>query len=166
VENSTTQNDKRTVAVRPDDPVEDLAIEASQPAAIIQQIEGDLALSEIGRILMTLWSRHSTELTQLVNTNRRVTARWHRLGGPALLQSALLSAYDRALTLPGTIIGRSPDDCLRDILDLFEQYGSPSLQHDIRAHRSLLPPVAGRSYGEILASLDHHGGTGGEQWLQ
>lgn len=166
VENSTTQDDKRTVAVRPDDPVEDLATEASQPAAIIQQIEGDLALSEIGRILMTLWSRHSTELTKLVNTNRRVAARWHRLGGPVLLQSALLSAYDRALTLPGMIVGRSPDDCLHDILDLFEQYGSPSLQQDIRAHRSLLPPVAGRSYGEILASLDHQGGTGGEQWLQ
>lgn len=166
VENSTTQDDKRIVAVRPGDPVEDLVVEASEPARLARQIEDDLALSQAGRILITLWTRHSSELTQLVNTNRRVATRWHRLGGPSLLQSALLSAYDRALTLPGMIGGRSPDDCVRDILDLFESYGSPGLQRDIRAHRSLLPPVAGRSYSEILASLDYHDRTGGEQWLQ
>jgi hypothetical protein len=165
VENSATLNDKRTVLVRPGDPVEGPVAHTGEPARIGQQIEGDLASSEIGRLLTTLWMRHSTELNQLVNSNRRVATRWHRIGGPALLQSALRSAYSAEAPVPLMINERSADDCVRDVLDLFEKYGSYSLRHDIRAHRSLLPPVAGRSYSEILAALANQP-PGGEQWLQ
>jgi hypothetical protein len=157
-----TLNEKRIVEVRPDDDLSALAPVHVEGARIAREIELDLATSELGRSLVGLWLQHSAELNQLVNGNRKIAARWYRLGGPVLLQTALRAAYDREVRVPETIEGRSADACLRDILDLFDRNGSPALRTDIRAYRELLPPVAGRSYSEILDVL--RGPPRGQPW--
>ena len=127
-------------------------VEGEAPA-VARKVKRNLSDSGIGRALTTFWMRHSVELNRLVNKNRRVMTRWHRTGGPALFQVGVRSVYDPQRPLPSDIAGRSTDECLNAVLDLFDQYGSASLRDDIRAYRGLLPAVGGRSYAELLAAL-------------
>ena len=129
-------------------------IEAARgPAAMARTVEDDLQVTELGRSILALWLRHSSELNTLVNGNRRVGAQWLRLGGAELVQSALRSAYNPAVALPEAIDGRPVDDCLQAILNVFERYGSLPLKNDIRAYRHRLPAIGGRSYREVVRSL-------------
>lgn len=156
-----TPGQKKVVGVRPEDG--EPAVEPlGEPAQLVRQVEQDLETSELGRSVVTLWMRHSVELNQLVTGNRRVAARWYRLGGSALLQSALRAVYSPDVPVPETIAGRSADDCLRDIVDLFDTYGSPGLRADIRAYRELVPPVAGHTYHDIVQML--HEPARNERW--
>lgn len=156
-----TADVKKVAQVRPDDSAAPEPL--GQPAALARQVEQDLEATELGRSIVTLWLRHSAELNHLVTTNRRVGARWTRLGGSALLQSALRAVYVPGVPVPETIEGRSSDDLLRDILDLFETYGSPGLRNDIREYRELMPPVAGQTYAEIVEAL-RHSPSRSERW--
>lgn len=125
----------------------------AEPSVLARRVETDLSDSDLGRALTGMWLRHSVELNRLVNNNRAVTARWYRSGGAALFQSGLRAAYDPTRALPAEIDGRSADECLQAVLDLFHEYGSVALRADINTYRALLPSMAGRSYGEILAAL-------------
>jgi hypothetical protein len=156
-----TLNVKKVAQVRPGDDAAPQQL--GEPAVLARQVEEDLEASELGRSIVALWMQHSHELNQLVTGNKRVAARWMRLGGSALLQSALRAAYSPELTVPEQIEGRSADACLGDILDLFDKYGSPQLRADIRAYRALLPSVAGLTYPEIVAALAKVE-AGGERW--
>ena len=148
-------NEERTVQVSPFDTAADAQPHVvSQPSQVARKLENDLSQSDLGRLVTELWVKHLEELRTLVNGNMRVATRWQRTGGAALLQHALRSVYSPDVPVPYTIDGRATDECLRDVLDLFEKYGSYGLKQDIGAYRDLLPPVAGKSYNEILASLD------------
>ena len=147
-DSGTTLNEKRVAQVGAIAEIAD-----SAAPVVARKIEADLSDSQLGRALTGFWLRHSTELNRLVNRNRRVTTRWHRSGGPALFQCGLRSVYNPATPIPEVIEGRPTDECLRAVLDLFDQYGSQSLRDDIRAYRALLPSVSGRSYVDLLAAL-------------
>lgn len=90
-------NEKRVAQVGPAAPTEITAA-----PAVARRLESDLSDTEIGRALTSLWLRHSVELNQLVNHNRRVLTRWHRAGGAALFQCGVRSVHDPALPIPAS----------------------------------------------------------------
>ena len=147
-ESSATLDDKRVAQVGAAPPPA-----PTDAPVIARQLENDLSDSQLGRALTGFWLRHSVELNRLVNRNRRVATRWHRSGGAALFQYGVRSAYHPSIPIPAEIGGRSTDECLREVLDLFDQYGSHALRDDIRTYRGLLPPISGRSYVELLGAL-------------
>jgi hypothetical protein len=153
IETETAPERKKIVEVRPDDIIASEPADSSEAAAIARKVEEDLSKSELGRLLTTVWMRHSLELNRLVNHNRRVAVGWHRAGGAALFQSAIRLASEPERLVPEMIRGRPSDECLREVLDLFQAHGSPQLREDLRACRARLPPVAGRSYTQIVADL-------------
>jgi hypothetical protein len=55
--------------------------------------------------------------------------------------------------IPAVIDGQPVDECVDKIIDTFAAYGSDALRADIAAHRAAVPPLAGRSYHEILTML-------------
>jgi hypothetical protein len=126
---------------------------AAEAEAMARRLETDLSRSERGRLMTALWLRHSSELNRLVNGNRKVGALWRRNSGPAIFQQAIRLAEVPEAAIPETIDGRSVDQCVLNIFDVFARYGSEPLQADLRAHRAVLPPLGGRSYQEILATL-------------
>jgi hypothetical protein len=123
--------------------------------AFAARMESELAQSERGRVLTDLWLRHSHELNNLVNHNRKVATHWHRNGGPALFQKALRAAQesDSPLEIPAYINGQSVDEAAENMMEVFSKYGSDALRSDLEAHRGILPLLAGRSYQEILENL-------------
>jgi hypothetical protein len=100
-----------------------------------------------------MWLRHNGELQALVNGNRRVALSWHRSGGPALMQQMVRAADRGTFTLPTEIHGRAVDDCVAEVAATFARHGSAELRRDIGAWRELLPPLAGKNYDELVASL-------------
>lgn len=128
---------------------------SQEQLAFAARIEGELAQSERGRLLTSLWLRHSHELNNLVNHNRKVATHWHRNGGPALFQKALRAAQqsDAELEIPTLINGQSVDQAAENMMEVFTKYGSDALRSDLEAHRGILPLLAGRSYQEILENL-------------
>ena len=124
-----------------------------EAAALAARLEAELSTSELGRLMTVLWMRHSTELNRLVNGNRKVGALWIRNTGPALFQHALRAAKLPDHSIPEAINGKPVADSLAAILDTFERYGSDGLRADIAQHRARIPSIGGRTYADLLASL-------------
>jgi hypothetical protein len=126
---------------------------SAEVEAMVRRLETDLSRSERGRLMTALWLRHSTELNQLVNKNRRVGTLWRRNSGPAIFQQAVRLAEVPGVVMPESIEGRPLDECVLNIFDVFARYGSEPLQADLREHRTVLPPLGGRSYQELIATV-------------
>ena len=138
-----------TVSAEPPGPM----APTGEAAALAARLEAELSASELGRLMTVLWMRHSHELNHLVNGNRRVATLWHRNAGPALFQHAIRAAKLPDYSIPVAIDGKPVEQSMASILDTFARYGSDRLKSDIAAHRASLPPVGGRTYSDLLATL-------------
>jgi hypothetical protein len=123
------------------------------PAAV-RQMQIDLDRTAQGRDLVSVWLRHSTELNQLVNHNRRVAVAWRRANGPEVLREVMRAADEPTFSLPATIDGEPADRVLLKFLRVTERYASPPLQCDLARHAAFLASLPGRSYEEIVRGLE------------
>lgn len=126
-----------------------------------QQLAGRPQLA----LLAGLVSTHFDEVVRLANSNRRVAARWHRMGGPALVRSLLeLLATGSAepvmrFVIPDTVDGRPMVDLLRRMLAVLDRYGSAALRADIRRHGPVLLALPGSSLAELIPDPGEQGGA-------
>jgi hypothetical protein len=104
-----------------------------------------------GATWAALVSRHFSEVRALVNHNRRVALRWHRLGGPALLAhlAHLAAGSPRGAVLPSLQIDA---DRVAAFLTALERHGSPGLAAAVARHRPTIQaadlPVLLRDLGD------------------
>src|SRR5205085_2418993 len=119
-------------------------------------LERDLDRSPTGRLLITLWLQHQTELLGLINRNRRVATAWHRSGAAALFQVLARMTIQPEIALPTTIHGQPLRACLDRMHAVIERFASPRLSRDLARLDALLPEVGGLTYGEIIEAF----GTG------
>lgn len=130
-----------------------LAAATGEAAELARRLETELSTTEAGRLITLLWMRHGTELNALVNRDRKVMVQWHRNSGPALFQHAIRAARLPEHAIPIELDGRAVEERVAAILEMFTQHGSEHLRADLAAHRTLLPPLAGRTYQDILQDL-------------
>jgi hypothetical protein len=119
-------------------------------------LERDLDRSPTGRLLITLWLQHQSELLDLINTNRRVATTWHRSGAAALVQVLARLTIQPDLALPSTVNGRPLRVCLEKMHAVLDRFASPRLSRDLARLDRLLPDLAGLTYSQIVDSF----GTG------
>ena len=150
---ATTMNDVQTTPAAAEAQANADMAATGEAEALARKLEAELSTSELGRLMTVLWMRHSNELNHMVNGNRKVATLWHRNAGPALFQHAIRAAEIADHTIPSEIDGKPVEQNIATILDTFARYGSDALKADIAAHRSALPPFAGRSYSDILTTL-------------
>ncbi|MER6315532.1 S8 family serine peptidase [Streptomyces sp. NPDC001581] len=108
-----------------------------------------------GRNLAALASRHAAEVRHLVDTERRVTAAWHRMHGPALLRW-LLADVHREVPVPRMLGGKPLAAGIGRLLDELVLAGSPALRADLTSVRALLLALPGVPLAD-LATYDAHG---------
>jgi hypothetical protein len=96
-----------------------------------------------GQLGSSLVSAHLNEAIRLVNTDRRVTVAWHRMGGPALLRAVLDTPGDATVRIPEVIDGRDVAAALERFLDALYDAGSLPLRADIEQHRPFLLSLPG-----------------------
>lgn len=104
-------------------------------AAVLRTAAGQLAYS--------LVSTHLSEAIRLVNTDRRVTVAWHRMGGPEFLRGVLDSAADAPVRVPEVIDGRDVGIGLERFLDALSDAGSLRMRTDIEQHRAFVLALPG-----------------------
>jgi hypothetical protein len=126
---------------------------APPPATVLASLQRDLDRSERGRSLITSWLAHQAELINLLNTNTRVATAWHRSGAAALFQYIVRMMSEPALTVPVTINGRSPNDCLDHVHTVLDRYASSRLSEGLTQISAALPTLAGRTFPQVVAAL-------------
>jgi hypothetical protein len=124
----------------------------SQPA-VLAQIGRDLDESPSGRQLVQLWLDHHDELAALFHSNRRLASAWHRSGAAALFQLFTRMSADPSVRFPESVHGQPIGRCIEQVYQLFAQSATARLRRDLERARSLLPNLAGCTYGEIIDDL-------------
>jgi hypothetical protein len=121
-----------------------------------RQLEHDLANTPLGLKYTDVWLRNLTEVNELVNHNRRVTVGWHRSGGAALFQTLIRVYNVPKYRVPDEVAGRQPEAIVDSLYDLFMQYGSPDLRHDLSEMRAMvpqIPPLSSLGYNDLIGML-------------
>jgi hypothetical protein len=123
------------------------------PAARLAGVQSELDRSAAGRMFITAWLRHQHELVDLVHTNSRVAAVWHRSGGSALSQCLIRMLDQPSLALPERVNGQPVAHCVNRLQEVFTRYGSAELRRDLIRVRTVVPELSGRTYPQIVAAL-------------
>jgi hypothetical protein len=126
-----------------------------RPPAVRARLRQDLDSSTTGRLLTTLWHRHRDELTDLVARDRRVKLAWHRRGGAALFQLMIRMPERPDVALPRTVHGEPLARCVQRLYQVVTRAASARLRGDLERAYAALPELAGLTYPQILAALDH-----------
>ena len=128
-------------------------VEPPAPRIAAHRAGGDRDFAELrrallrtpsGQLVFALVSTHLNECIRLVNTDRRVTVAWHRMGGPTFLQAALDPTVDLPTRIPETVDGHDMVDALARLLDALSEAGSLRLRADIAQHRAFVLSLPGR----------------------
>ena len=123
------------------------------PVTLRERVEHDLLALPRGREIYQLYFKHHMEVRELIDTNRRVAAVWHRQGGPGMIQTVLDAVRSRTLAIPDSIRGRSWGERVAGILAIFERYGSARLREDIVRFGRDVEGLGGMTYPGFLESL-------------
>jgi hypothetical protein len=122
-------------------------------AGVFARLRDELSESPAGRLAIAMWTEHRTEITHLINHNRKVATVWHRSGGPAFLQALVHVFRVPSAIVPATMNGVPLAMCFDRLARVLGKYGSPGLRVDVANLHPRLPPIGGLSLPEILATL-------------
>lgn len=104
------------------------------------------------QLIAALVSTHIDEVYQLIHSNRRVATMWHRMSGPALMRSALVSADPRIQggpILPARVSGNQVTAPRGRLLDLLSRYGSQRLRDDVAVYGPLMLALPGSTLSDL-----------------
>jgi subtilisin family serine protease len=118
--------------------------------------------------LVFLVSMHFDEVRKLINTNRRVATRWHRMFGPELLRHMLwnkTSTQQEPLpVIPAILNNQNVGERMSGLFDVLFSYGSTRLRNDINHYGPLFLALPGASFSGLnsfLPSPETQHGAGG-----
>jgi subtilisin family serine protease len=103
--------------------------------------------------LVGLVSMHFDEVSKLINTNRRIATKWHRMFGPELLRSMLwnrMSGQQEAMpVIPATLNNQDVSERMRSLFDVLIRYGSARLRNDVRSFGPLFFALPGATFSGL-----------------
>lgn len=114
----------------------------------------DLEQTALGSTFLGLINRHYKEILSLLNSNRNVTVKWHRLGGPSIMHSLTRSVFYPNKSLPLEIKGEAWGTTMEEVFKLFLEYGSEGLRNDVLNYRTPICELGGKSYNDIIQKID------------
>ncbi len=117
--------------------------------------------------LIALVSMHFDEVRKLINTNRRVATRWHRMFGPDLLRQMLSKKasieQETFHVFPASFNQQNVGERMSALFDVLFSYGSARLRKDILLYGPLfvaLPGVSFSGLNSFLPPQGRHDGAG------
>jgi hypothetical protein len=99
--------------------------------------------------MMAIVSRHFDEVNRLIQNNRRVATKWHRMLGPEVLRHLLWRSEGALPVIPATIRDRNIGDRMKTLFDTLIRYGSSALQKDIESYGHLLLALPGSAFTDL-----------------
>lgn len=125
-------------------------------ASLLSAVHHHLLSTPGGEEWAAVASRHFSEVRGLINHNRRVAMRWHRMDGPDLvaLLAHLAAGSPAGVVLPAVdfqTLGRRVDE----FLGALERYGSPALGDAVGRVRPDLLALVSPALVDVLRALAH-----------
>jgi len=106
--------------------------------------------------LIALVSMHFDEVRKLINTNRRVATRWHRMFGPELLRHMLWNKTSNPgeplPIIPAILNSQNVGERMSALFDVLFTYGSSRLRNDINNYGPLFLALPGASFSGLNSS--------------
>ncbi len=118
-------------------------------AARLNELRRTAQASPAGMLGASLVSTHFDEVLRLVNTRRRVTVAWHRMGGPDLVALVVATPAGEPVAIPAMIGDRSVAEGLALLLDALEREGSLPLRSAVAKHRDLILSLPGMDLSDL-----------------
>ena len=103
--------------------------------------------------MLAVVSLHFDEVYRLIQNNRRVATKWHRMLGPEVLRHLLWRSEGALPIIPATIRDRDIGDRMKTLFDTLIRYGSSKLQKDIYSYGHLLLALPGSAFTDLNSSL-------------
>jgi hypothetical protein len=114
--------------------------------------------------LISLVSMHFDEVRKLINTNRRVATRWHRMFGPELLRHMLWNKTsnlsDPLPIVPAILNNQNVGERISALFDVLFRYGSTRLRKDITLYGPQFVALPGATFSGLFSlpyPETHHG---------
>lgn len=101
------------------------------------------------QIVIGLISRHFDEVLRLVNRNRRVAAKWHRMCGPEVLRHMLWTRETGAPVFPEKVRNQDVRNRMLALFDVLTRYGSANLRQDLNKYGILLLSLPGATFAGL-----------------
>jgi len=92
---------------------------------------------------LAIVSLHFDEVNRLIQNNRRVATKWHRMLGPEVLRHLLWRSEGAMPIIPATIRDRNIGERMKILFDTLIRYGSSKLQNDLHSYGHLLLALPG-----------------------
>jgi hypothetical protein len=93
--------------------------------------------------MLAIVSLHFDEVNRLIQNNRRVATKWHRMLGPEVLRHLLWRSEGAMPIIPATIRDRNIGERMKMLFGTLIRYGSSKLQNDIQSYGHLLLALPG-----------------------
>jgi subtilisin family serine protease len=103
---------------------------------------------------MAMWliSTHFDEVIRLINTNRKVAVKWHRMLGSEMLRRVLWNKDESAPALPVMLRNRPVTAGLNALFDVLRRFGSDSLRGDLDRYGPLLLALPGVDLSQLASA--------------
>lgn len=101
------------------------------------------------QIMIGLISRHFDEVLRLVNRNRRVATKWHRMCGPEVLRHMLWTRETGAPVFPEKVHNQDVRSRMLALFDVLIRYGSANLRKDLNKYGILLLSLPGATFAGL-----------------
>ena len=102
--------------------------------------------------LIAVVSLHFDEVFRLIQNNRKVATKWHRMLGPEVLRHLLWRSEGAMPVIPATIRERDIGSRMKSLVDTLIRYGSGKLQKDLESYGHLLLALPGSTFADLSLS--------------
>ena len=139
---------------------------ATNPPEVVYQVNGEprphpalarfyseLPATHRLKEFITLYGKHSDEVSLLLRHNRRLIVAWNRNHGPKIVRALIAVVKKQAPFLPVEVDGQGWAACVESIAHALLEVGSPDVKKDVKAYLPLAIRLGGRSYEELLGIL-------------
>ena len=117
-------------------------------------LQEEFLATENGPRLNGLFNRHFPEVIDLINKNKRVATKWHRIRGPVWTRLAMKAAYS-----PGTAVKAPYDDmnlqsAISKFLIVLKEFASESFRKDILPFEPLFRTISeGMTISQMIREI-------------
>ena len=110
------------------------SMKSKEPEDPLEKLKSMLSKTEMGRAILKLVNKHTSEFEKLFNKNRSVKIVWQRSQGPAFTAHFLNSLQDQSYKIPKEVKGITLKKLLTQMDDVINQQGSEVLKDDVNKY--------------------------------
>ncbi|MEN7548840.1 hypothetical protein AAG747_13040 [Rapidithrix thailandica] len=120
---------------------------------LLKKLEQETLKHPLAAYIYNLVTLHRSEVTQLINQNKKVATVWHRNNGPMILNQAIKFVQTREVVFSDLITEQGGRESIINISNSLQEFGSEELRVAIQKMEPYVYGFMEMTYSEILEEL-------------